>query len=84
MTLLRYLALSLFSVLVIVMAYGLYYPAAPIRDVNGQYIDKRGQTHSREEFERLHTWERAFVGSWIASAGSAVAFQLAKRRARER
>jgi hypothetical protein len=82
-TLLRYLAILLFGVLVAVMSYGLYYfPAAPIRYVDGQYLDKRGQTHSREEFEHLHAWERIFIAAWIASGGGAVAFQVAKRRAR--
>ena len=82
---LSYLAWSLCAAFVIVMAYGIYYfPAAPFRDVDGQYIDKRGQAHSRAELEHLQTWERVYVAAWIAMAGVGVAAQVAKRRARGR
>jgi hypothetical protein len=78
---LRYVTWSLFSVLGIVMAYGFYrFPAAPFHYVNGHYVDKRGGTHSRQEFEDLGRWERIFITSWVASASSAIALQLVKRR----
>ena len=83
--LLQRLAVSLFVIFMVVMAYGIYYfPAAPIRAVDGQFIDKRGQTHSRQEFERLRTWERVYIGTWIAMFAATVASQLAKRRSRQR
>jgi hypothetical protein len=82
---LRYVASVLFGVLVIVMGYGLYwFPAAPIRYVNGQYVDKRGEIHARLEFGRMRIWERVFVGSWIASAASGAAYQFAKRRGKSK
>ena len=79
----RYIALVLFGALVVVMAYGFYYfPAAPIRHVDGQYVDKHGGIHSREDFEHLRVWERVFIASWMASAVSTVSYQYAKRRNR--
>jgi hypothetical protein len=60
---LRYLAVAMFGALLVVMAYGLYYfPAAPIRYVDGQYVDKRGGVHTRSDYERLR------VGSECLSA----------------
>jgi len=82
---LRYTALTLFAVLVLVMGYGQYqFPAAPIRYQDGQYVDKFGGVHDRSDFERLRVWERIFVGSWIASAGSAAAYQFVRRRRKSR
>lgn len=82
-TALRYVSMVLFGALVVVMAYGFYtFPAAPIRYVHRQYVDKRGQIHTRDEFERLHVWERIFVASWIASAISGVSYQYVKRQQR--
>lgn len=50
-----YLAMSLWVILVLVMAYGMYhFPAAPYSLVNGQYVDKRGQIHSMDDVEHLH------------------------------
>jgi hypothetical protein len=81
-TTLRWLARVLFGALVVVMAYGVYnFPAAPIRYAEGRYVDKSGRIHSREDFERLHLWERVFIASWIASAVSAMSYQYTKRRA---
>jgi hypothetical protein len=80
-TTLGYVALSLWIVLVIVMAYGTYrFPAAPFRLVDGQYIDKRGQTHSREDFERLRTWEGIYITSWVAAAAAGIASLVQSRR----
>jgi hypothetical protein len=84
LTLLRYVALSLFGVFLIVMAYGIYYfPDAPIRYANGQYVGKFGRTHSREHLEHLHTWERIFFPLGIATTAVGIA-DLAKRRAGRR
>jgi hypothetical protein len=84
-SILRHAALTLFGVLVLVMAYGLYwFPAAPLRYQNGQYVDKRGGVHARSEFERVRIWERVLIGSWIASAGSAAAYELVKRRGKSK
>jgi hypothetical protein len=81
-SMLRYLAQSLLGVFAIVMAYGFFYrfPAAPFHYVNGHYVDKQGGSHSREEFEDLRRWERILLVSWVASAGSAIALHLVKRR----
>jgi hypothetical protein len=82
-TTLRYVALVLLGVLVVVMAYGFYnFPAAPIRYVDGQYVDKQGRIQSRADFERVRTWERVFVASWSASMVSALSYQYTKRRDR--
>ena len=79
-SMLRYLALVTVVALVVVMGYGLYYfPAAPIRYVDGQYLDKRGGIHTRSDYERLRVWERVLIGSWIASALSAASYQYARR-----
>ena len=79
---LQYLAVAMFGALLVVMAYGLYYvpPAAPIRYVDGQYVDKRGGVHTRSGYERLRVWERVSIGSWVAAAVSAASYQFAKRR----
>jgi len=80
-TTLRYVALVVFGALVVVMGYGLYYfPDAPIRYVDGQYVDKRGRIHTKADFEFVRVWERVFIASWVASAVSAVSYQYAKRR----
>lgn len=81
LAILHSVALTLFAVMVVVMTYGLYYfPAAPIRYVEGRFIDKRGEVHSREDFERLRIWERVFIASSAASIVSAALHQYAKRR----
>lgn len=80
---LKWVAVMLFALLILVMAYGFYsYPVAPIRYVDGQYVDKRGSHHSIEEFERFRVWERVFIASWVGSAASAAALQYARRRHR--
>jgi len=78
---LRYAAVAVFGASISMMAYGLYhYPAAPIRYVDGQYLDKRGRIHSRAEFEHFRFWEKAFFASWGASAVAALSYQYATRR----
>jgi hypothetical protein len=84
-TTLGYVALSLWVVLVMVMAYGMYrFPAAPFRLADGQYIDKRGQIHSREDFESLRTWEGIYITSWVAAAAAGIASLVQSRRAGRR
>jgi hypothetical protein len=65
------------------MGYGLYYfPAAPIRYVDRQYVDKQGGFHTRSDYERLRTWERVLLSSWIAAAVSTGLYLYANARIR--
>ena len=67
------LAKVLFGVFLVAFAYGLYrFPDSPIRYVDGQYVGKYGALHSREDFEQMKLWERAYIGTFIASLISAV------------
>lgn len=76
----------LLGVLIVVMAYGMYaFPAAPFHHIGGNlYVDKRGQVHTRDEFDRLQVWERILVASWIASAVSAVSYHYARRHTKRK
>ena len=79
------LAQVLFGVFVVVFAYGLYrFPDSPIRYVNGQYVGKYGARHSLEDFEQMKAWERAFIGTFIASFTSAVVARYAIPRGEQR
>ena len=72
------------GVFMILLVYGVYqFPNAPIHYVDGRYVGKAGVIHSREDCERLHVWERAYVASFAASLLSTIAYRYAKRR-RER
>jgi hypothetical protein len=43
-----------------VMLYGAFtWRYAPIKHVNGQYVDKRGAAHSAEDYRRFILWERS-------------------------
>ena len=80
---LSWVARTLFVLLAAVMAFGFYrYPAAPIRKVDGLYVDKQDRPHSAADFERFRAWERVLIASWIGTAASAGLLRYAKRRSR--
>ena len=78
---LRYASAVLFGVLIVLIAYCLYaFPYAPYRRVGDVYVDKLGQVHTRDEFDRLRVWERTYLASWIGFAATGVSCQIALRR----
>lgn len=80
---LRYLRLTLLGAFFVATAYGIYhFPAAPIRYVDGEYRDKRGRIHTREDFECLHLWGRVFFTTGMAAIVSFAAHEYAKRWSR--
>ena len=69
-----------------VMLYGAFtWRYAPIRQVNGQYVDKRGAAHTAEDYRRFVLWERSmfvmgFGGIAVGLVGGVVG-KLRKSRA---
>ena len=73
---------------VAVMLYGaIVWRYAPIRERNGQYVDKRGEVYSAADYRRFVLWERvAFTmgfGGVVVLVAGAVAVKFLKPRREE-
>lgn len=68
-----------------VLLYGAFtWRHAPIRQVGGQYLDKRGAVYSAEDYRRFVLWERLAFTMAFGGIGACVAGAVAGRHLRSR
>jgi hypothetical protein len=60
----------------------LRWPAAPVRPVNGVFVDKRGTVYSNASYEAFRRWEVTLPPAWLPFALVAITALPASGRAR--